>query len=134
MCAGAGKGRETGGAHTSGHRQGRLEVCEQGILALAIDGKLGEHGEVGLVAAAGAHVLESGQELLVALVGLVAELVAGEGQHHQGVAERLRQGIQLLEVPDGRASEGCDVLDHDHLTLVGAHGSGHPVCHRVRAQ
>jgi len=49
-------------------------------------------------------MLEGVEELLVVLVGLVSELVAGEGEDVELVAILLGQGIRRSEVPDRRAS------------------------------
>ena len=52
-------------------------------------------------------------------VGLVTKLVAGEADGREAlVAVLLHQIIHGGEVSDGRASQGCDVLNENDLALV----------------
>ena len=62
-------------------------------------------------------MLERVHELEVAIVALMAELVARKTKDGQLIAVFVRQGIQLNEVPDSRASHGGDVVNEHNLTL-----------------
>jgi hypothetical protein len=62
-------------------------------------------------------MLQGVHELEVAVVALVAKLVARETKDGQLVGVLVRQGVQLNEVPDGRASESGDVVDEHDLAL-----------------
>ena len=100
---------ELGVAHQTlgvvlGQRQLLLQPLEHGVLGLAVDLDLVEHLEVGLVTAAGTHVLQGLHDLLTVGVLLMPELVARESQDFQIVSELLLQRVKLSEVPDGGAS------------------------------
>mmetsp|Transcript_26439 Transcript_26439/g.57416 ORF Transcript_26439/g.57416 Transcript_26439/m.57416 type:complete len:265 (+) Transcript_26439:243-1037(+) len=103
--------------------QRALQEGEDLALGGPVHVHLGEHGELGLVAVAGAHVLQDVKDLAVQLLCLMSKLVAGETKGNKLVSEHVRQFIHLHEIPDGRASEGRDVLHHDDLS--GVLGEGH---------
>ena len=62
-------------------------------------------------------MLKGVHEFKVRIIALMTKLVARETKNSQLVAVFVRQGIQLNEVPDGRASHSCDVVDQDDLAL-----------------
>jgi hypothetical protein len=97
----------------------RLEPLEDGGGAQAVDVALLEDGDgLGrLEAVAGTHVLECVEELGVALVRLVAELVARESKDGELVAILGSEGIHCGEFLHGRASQGCDVNDERRFAL-----------------
>ena len=62
-------------------------------------------------------MLERVHELKVAVVALMTELVTRETKDGQLIAVFVRQGIQLNEVPDSRASHCGDGVDEHYLAL-----------------
>ena len=98
-------------------RQRLLQPGEDGMFAVAVHLDLVEHVEVGLVVVSRPHVLQRVEDLLAVGVLLMAELVAGEGQDLESVAELLLELVKLGEVPRGRASQRRRVLDQHHFAL-----------------
>jgi hypothetical protein len=72
-------------------------------------------------------MLERAHELKVTVVALMAELVARETKDGQLIAVFVRQGIQLNEVPDSRASHRGDVVDEHNLALQLSEVVGGPI-------
>ena len=97
---------------------GLLHPLEERLLLRAVDLGAGKELALELEAAAGAHVLEGVDELLVALVGLMTKLVAGDTKDGDLVAELVDQCVHGSEVTGRRASERRHVLDEHDLALV----------------
>lgn len=100
-----------------GGRKSGLEIRPERLLILPVHDTLRHDLEVGHVAVAGTDMLKGVHEFKVRVIALMAELVARETKNSQLVAVFVRQGVQLNEVPDGRASHRCDVVDQDDLAL-----------------
>ena len=74
-----------------GNGLGLLHPLEERLLRSTVDGGAGHELALELEAVAGAHVLEGHKEFLVALVGLVTKLVAGDTKHSDLIAELVDQ-------------------------------------------
>ena len=73
-------------------------------------------------------MLERVHELKVAIVALMTELVARKTKDGQLITVFVRQGIQLNEVPDSRASHGGNVVDKHDLALQLSKVVFRPLC------
>ena len=62
-------------------------------------------------------MLEGLHEFEIRVVALMSELVARETKDGEFVAVLFRQGIQLNEIPDSRASHCRNIVDQHDLTL-----------------
>ena len=100
-----------------GGRKSGLEIRPERLLILPVHDALRHDLEVGHVAVARTDMLKGVHEFKVRIIALMTKLVARETKNSQLVAVFVRQGIQLNEVPDGRASHSCDVVDQDDLAL-----------------
>lgn len=86
--------------------------------ARTINFALLEHGEVGLIATSGSHILQTVKYLHILAVLLEAELVTREAQYNEAMRMARLQLVELGIIPRGRASEGSDVLDQHHFASV----------------
>lgn len=77
-----------------------------------------EHGEVGLIATSGSHILQTVKYLHILTVLLEAELVTREAQYNEAMRVSRLQLVELGVIPRGRASERSDVLDQHHSASV----------------
>lgn len=94
-------------------QEGKDRVC-----ANTIDITLLEQGEIWLKAPSRTHILQRIEYLFIMTVFLEAKLVTREAQHHEAVGVAALELVKLGEIPGGRASEGSQVLDQDHLASV----------------
>jgi len=99
-----------------------VEECEGGFLQAdlecAVDLGAGKELALELEASTRADVLQGVGELGIVLVCLMAELVAGDTEHGELIAELINQRVHGSEVAGGRASERGDVLDENDLARV----------------
>merc|ERR1719261_189067 len=105
-------------AVVEGDGLGLLHPLEDRQLASAVDLGAREKLALELEAVAGAHVLQSVDELIVALIRLVTELIAGDSEDGDLVAELVDQCVHGSEVTGRGASERRHVLDENDLALV----------------
>ena len=94
--------------------QSLLQGGEQRVLVLAVDLDLVEHLALELEAVAGPDVLEEVEDLLAATVLLVAELVAGEGEHGELLRELRGEGQHTSYT--GRSNKSCFITTHKEAT------------------
>lgn len=94
-----------------------FQICPQGLLVCSIHGAFGHDVELGHVPITRANMLKGFHELEIRVVALMSELIARETKDGEFVAVLFRQGVQLSEIPDSRASHRRNVVDQHDLTL-----------------